>query len=173
MRLITLLFSIAFLSSACNTAPEESGAKAKTPSQQEKEHAHSLKKDEQSVTVREVMKANGQLGPGRGTLIIDIQPPKGAELTEGAPFRLSAKGSDLTFPEAINTKLQLTDLPARLPLDVADGAQGPVELDLTYYYCTKGNDASCRPERAKVTVEIDLSGSSAGGEAHLIHRPKA
>ncbi len=119
------------------------------------------------------VKASGQLGPGRGTLIVDIKAPEGAELTEGAPFRVSAKGADLTFPKEIDTKLDLADLPVRLPLDVADGAQGPVELDLTYYYCSKGDDGSCRPERAKLSVEIDMSGGGEGGEAHLIHQPSA
>lgn len=117
--------------------------------------------------------ATGQLGPGRGTLIVDIKAPAGAELTEGAPFRVSAKGMDLTFPHEINTTLDLDELPARLPLDVADGAEGPIELDLTYYYCTKGDDGSCRPERAKLSVEIDTTGAGAGGEAHLVHRPAA
>jgi hypothetical protein len=106
-------------------------------------------------------------------LIVDIKAPHGAELTEGAPFRLSAHGPDLTFPHTIDTKLDLAQLPARLPLDVADGAQGPVELDLTYYYCTKGENGACRPERAKLSVEIDLTGGSAGGEAHLVHTPAA
>lgn len=123
--------------------------------------------------VAKSVKAIGQLGPGRGTLIVDIKAPAGAELTEGAPFLVSAKGTDLKFPHVIDTKLDLAKLPVRLPLDVADGAQGPVELDLSYYYCTKGDDGSCRPERAKLSVEIDMTGGSEGGEAHLVHRPAA
>jgi hypothetical protein len=117
------------------------------------------------------VKASGQLGPGRGTLIIDIRAPEGAELTQGAPFRVSATGRDLTFPEKIDTKLDVNALPVRLPLDIADGALGPAQVDLTYYYCTKGDDGSCRPERARLNVEMDISGSSAGGEAHLVHHP--
>lgn len=123
--------------------------------------------------VAKAVKATGQLGPGRGTLIVDIKAPAGAELTEGAPFLVSAKGNDLKFPHRIDTKLDLAKLPVRLPLDVADGAQGPVELDLSYYYCTKGDDGSCRPERAKLSVEIDMTGAGEGGEAHLVHRPRA
>lgn len=119
------------------------------------------------------VKAIGQLGPGKGTLIVDIKAPAGAELTEGAPFFVSAKGADLKFPHVIDTKLELAKLPARLPLVVADGAQGPVELDLTYYYCTKGDHGSCRPERAKLQVEIDMTGGGEGGEAHLVHKPAA
>lgn len=119
------------------------------------------------------VKATGQLGPGRGTLIVDIKAPEGAELTEGAPFRVRAQGADLKFPHQIDTELDLAKLPARLPLDVTDGAQGPVELDLTYYYCTKGDHGSCRPERVKLSVEIDMNGGAEGGEAHLVHRPAA
>lgn len=117
------------------------------------------------------VKASGQLGPGRGTLIVDIKAPEGAELTEGAPFRVSARGADLTFPKEIDTKLDSSKLPVRLPLDVADGAQGPVELDVSYYFCTNGDDGSCQPERAKLRVEIDLTGGGPGGEAHLVHKP--
>ncbi len=126
----------------------------------------------QAVTAKQVLvKAEGQLGPGRGTLVLEIQPPEGAKLTEGAPLRLSGKGKDVTFPEKLDAPLDLSRLPLRFPLDVADGAQGPVELDLTYHYCTKGDRGSCRPLRQKLTVDIDMSGSAAGGEAHLIHRP--
>ena len=119
------------------------------------------------------VKASGQLGPGRGTLIVDIKAPDGAELTEGAPFRVRAAGVDIAFPNQIDTKLRFKDLPARLPVDVADGAQGPIQLDLSYYYCDKGDKGSCQPERAKLSVEIDMNGGAPGGEAHLVHKPAA
>lgn len=119
------------------------------------------------------VKASGQLGPGRGTLIVDIKAPDGAELTEGAPLRVKAVGADVSFPQEINTKLRASDLPARLPLDVADGAQGPIQVDLSFYFCERGDKGSCRPERAKLNVEIDMNGGAAGGEAHLVHKPAA
>jgi hypothetical protein len=119
------------------------------------------------------VKAQGQLGPGRGTLIVEIKAPDGAELTEGAPLRVRAAGADVSFLKEIDTKLRASDLPARLPLDVTDGAQGPIQVDLSYYYCDKGDKGSCKPERAKLSVEIDMNGGAAGGEAHLVHKPAA
>lgn len=120
---------------------------------------------------RKHIQAEGQLGPGRGTLIVDIQPPVGAKLTEGAPLVVHAKGQDLGFPKRLRTMLDLEQLPLKLPIDVADGATGPAELELSYYYCETGERAACRPERAKLSISLDLTGSAPGGEAHLTHRP--
>jgi hypothetical protein len=61
-------------------------------------------------------------------------------------------------------------MPLRLPIDVADGATGPARLELTYYWCTDGDDAACTRERAHLDVELDLTGSGAGGEALLTYR---
>lgn len=117
--------------------------------------------------------AEGQLGPGRGTLLIDLQPPGGGKLAVGAPLRVSARGKDLAFPEPIRTQLDPAALPLRLPVVVSDGATEAPEVDLTYYWCSVGDSGSCHPVRARLVVELDLSGSSAGGEAHLVHRPES
>lgn len=125
--------------------------------------------DAPKVTTR--VKAQGQLGPGRGTLLIDLRPPADGKLTEGAPLRVSARGRDLSFPQAIRTQLDMDELPVRLPIVVSDGAADPAEVDLTYYWCSHGDSGSCHPVRARLLVELDLSGAGAGGEAHLVHRP--
>ncbi|MCA9595492.1 MAG: hypothetical protein KC776_19390 [Myxococcales bacterium] len=117
------------------------------------------------------VKAAGQLGPGAGTLVISIEPPAKAKLTEGAPLSVVAHGEHLKFPKRIKTKLDKSSLPIRLPIVVADGATGPAEVSLTYYWCTEGNEAACRPERTKLTVDLDLTGDAPGGEAHFTHRP--
>jgi hypothetical protein len=119
------------------------------------------------------LKAEGQLGPGRGTLIIDLRPPQDGTLTEGAPLRVSARGRDLTFPESIRTQLDPDELPVRLPIVVSDGAADPAEIDLTYYWCSEGDSGSCHPVRVRLLVELDLSGSGDGGEAHFVHRPES
>ena len=119
------------------------------------------------------LRAAGQLGPGRGTLLVDLKAPEGGKLTEGGPLVVRATGEDLSFPERLRTRLKAADLPLRLPVDVADGAQGTAEVELHYYWCRSGASASCQPERAKLYVELDLSGSHPGGEAHLTHRPRA
>ena len=121
------------------------------------------------------LKAQGQLGPGKGTLLIDVEAPKGAELTEGAPVTVHAGKSamGLTLPGRTHLKLDSKQLPLRIPVDVEDGALSPARFDLTYYYCTKGEKASCRPERARLEVDLDLTGDAAGGEAHFTYRPVA
>jgi hypothetical protein len=119
------------------------------------------------------IKAEGQLGPGGGMLLIDLAPPAGAKLTFDAPF--SAKGSGgigLEFPKRISGPLGEQRLPLRLPIEVADGATGPAQVELTYYWCTDGNEAACRREQTRLNIELDLSGSSAGGEAHLSYRSR-
>jgi hypothetical protein len=121
--------------------------------------------------VRAHVKAEGQLGPGTGVLLIDLTAPQGAKLTLDAP--VSARGSGgigLGFPRRLNGPLGQQGLPLRLPIEVADGATGPAQVELSYYWCTDGNQAACRRELALVSIDLDLSGSSAGGEAHLSHR---
>lgn len=127
---------------------------------------------EASFTSTQLLKAEGQLGPGAGVILIDLKAPAGMHLTEDAPLRVQAKGKDLSFAKEVKTKLRLEELPIQLPVVVADGAIGPAEVELTYYYCEDGNQGSCRPERAHITLELDLSGSGAGGEALLVHSPK-
>lgn len=122
-------------------------------------------------TVSARVRAEGQLGPGPGTLLILLEARPGTELTQDAPLRLRAFGEHLEFPEPLRARLQLDELPLRVPVVVRDGAVGPAHLELTYYYCTQHEEGSCRPERAALTVDLDLSGSAPGGEAFFTHRP--
>jgi hypothetical protein len=120
------------------------------------------------------VRAEGQLGPGTGVLLIDLSPPHGAKLTLDAP--VSARGSGgvgLAFPRRLNGPLGQQGLPLRLPIEVADGATGPAQVELSYYWCTDGSEAACRRELALVSIDLDLSGSGAGGEAHLSHEARA
>lgn len=120
------------------------------------------------------LKAEGQLGPGSGVLLIDLAPPAGAKLTLDAP--VSARGSGgigLGFPRRLNGPLGQQGMPLRLPIEVADGATGPAQVEVSYYWCTDGNEAACRRELAVLSIDLDLSGSSAGGEAHLSHRAQS
>jgi hypothetical protein len=117
------------------------------------------------------VRAEGQLGPGKNTLFIDIAPPEGAKLTLESPLSVRGSGGiGLDFPRRLGGTLSSHPMPLRLPIDVADGATGPARLELTYYWCTEGNEASCSRERAHLDVELDLTGSAAGGEAHLSYR---
>jgi hypothetical protein len=119
------------------------------------------------------VRAEGQLGPGNNTLFIDIAPPDGAKLTLESPLSVRGSGGiGLDFPRRLSGPLSSHPMPLRLPIDVADGATGPARLELTYYWCTEGNEAACSRERAHLDVELDLTGSAAGGEAHLSYRAR-
>jgi len=119
------------------------------------------------------LRAEGQLGPGNNTLFIDVAPPEGAKLTLDSPVSVRGSGGiGLGFPRRLGGSLGEHPMPLRLPIDVADGATGPVELELTYYWCTEGNEAACRREQARLDVELDLSGAGDGGEAHLSYRAR-
>jgi hypothetical protein len=128
-----------------------------------------LAKDE-PVAVR--VRAEGQLGPGVNTLFIDIAPPEGAKLTLDSPLSVRGSGGiGLVFPSRLSGALSTHPMPLRLPVDVSDGATGPARVDVTYYWCTDGNEAACRREQARLDVELDLSGANEGGEAHVSYRP--
>ncbi len=58
------------------------------------------------------VRAVGQLGPGRGTLVVSLEAPANGKLTTGAPLRLEASGEHLEFPTRIDEKLD----PEKLPL---------------------------------------------------------
>jgi hypothetical protein len=117
------------------------------------------------------VRAEGQLGPGRGVLLIDLAAPEGAKLTLDAPLAVSASGGiGLEFPKKLGGALSEHHLPLSLPIEVEDGATGPALVELSYYWCTEGNEAACRREQTRLSVELDLTGSGAGGEAHLSYR---
>lgn len=117
------------------------------------------------------VRAEGQLGPGGGVLLIDLAPPAGAKLTLDAPVSLGASGGiGLGFPKKLGGPLSEHPLPLRLPVEVEDGATGPALVELSYYWCTEGDEGACRREQTRLSVELDLSGSGSGGEAHLSYR---
>lgn len=119
------------------------------------------------------VRAEGQLGPGNNTLFIDLVAPTGAKLTADSPVSVRGSGGiGLTFPSRLSGSLGSHSMPLRLPIEVADGATGPAQVEVSYYWCTDGNDAACQREQAKLNVELDLSGSGAGGEAHLSYRAR-
>jgi hypothetical protein len=114
--------------------------------------------------------AQGQLGIGLGHLFIDIEPPKGAKLTPDAPISIKASGGiGLTFPQELKGPLSAHEQPLKLPIEVADGATGPAQIEVAYFWCTEGDSATCRREQALLKVDLDLSGSDPGGEAAIRH----
>jgi hypothetical protein len=124
-------------------------------------------------TKRVHVHAEGQLGPGSNTLFIDLLAPAGAKLTLESPLSVRGGGGiGLGFPKHLSGALGGHPMPLRLPIEVADGATGPAQVEVSYYWCSDGNAAACQREQARIDVELDLSGSGAGGEAHLSYRAR-
>jgi hypothetical protein len=119
------------------------------------------------------VRASGQLGPGRGTLVVDIRPPSGGKLRSGGPLVVRAAGEHLHFPASLRTRLDPAELPVKLPVVVEDGAWGPAVVELSYYHCGDGGAGACRHEQASLIVDLDLTGPGAGGEAYLVHQPES
>jgi DNA-binding beta-propeller fold protein YncE/peroxiredoxin len=122
--------------------------------------------------------AAGRLGPGRGTLIVDIAPPLGGKLTDGAPLSVlaSSSGKGLAFPQPkMRAKFGKDEsgkdaLPLRLPIDVAPDADGSALIELAYFWCTTSDAGACIPVHATLEVALDLQGDGPGGEARIQHR---
>jgi hypothetical protein len=103
--------------------------------------------------------------------VLGLEAPPGSKLTRGAPLRVEARGKDLDFPHRVSTELDPEKLPIHLPVQVADGALGPAEISLSYYWCKIGDEAACVPEKVRLIVELDLHGDAPGGEAFLTYIP--
>lgn len=119
--------------------------------------------------------AAGKLGPGNGTLVIDIAPPLGGKLADGAPLVVVARatGSGVRFPQPkVRAKFGQGTLPIQLPIEIEPGASGQAELELSYFWCTTGDSGACIPVDARVRVDLDLTGVTPGGQARLTHRAK-
>jgi hypothetical protein len=117
-----------------------------------------------------VVTGRGRLGLGPGTLIIQLLPPAGGTLTEGAPLRLEGRADHISFPPPLETRLQTKKLPLKIEIDVHPGATGPALIDLSYYWCSEGDSSACRAEHAKLAVKLDVTGASPGGRVHVEHR---
>jgi hypothetical protein len=175
-RLVWVLFA-----AACQGAPAsrpaatepahaEAPASPEAPALPEAEPKPVPVKDE---TPPVQVRAEGQLGPGSNTLFIDIAAPEGAKLTLDSPLSVRGSGGiGLSFPRRLSGTLSAHPMPLRLPIEVSDGATGPARVEVTYYWCTDGNEAACRREQAFLNVELDLTGANAGGEAHLSYKSR-
>jgi len=92
----------------------------------------------------------------------------------GAPISIKGSGGiGLGFPEELRGPLSSHEQPLKLPIEVADGATGPAEIEIAYFWCTEGDRAVCRREQALLRVDLDLSGVHPGGEARVRHVPPA
>lgn len=114
----------------------------------------------------QVVTAHGQLGPGQGTLLVMLEPPKGAKLSEGAPYKLTGQAQGIQF-ETVRGKLDPNEPTLRLPVVVGEGADEAAQIDLKFSWCAPNR---CVREKAQVSVKLDLSGDAEGGEAFFTYR---
>lgn len=115
--------------------------------------------------------AQGQLGPGSSQLLVELHPPAGGKLSAGSPIVIRARaGTGLEVPA--RTSLEYADgaLPVRIPVDIEPGAERHFDMDITFYWCTTGDEGACIPERARLKVQLDIDDAGAPGEASLVYR---
>lgn len=117
------------------------------------------------------VKAEGQLGPGKGTLYIGLEPPAGAKLTAGSPVVIEAEGAGLKFPEKLKARME-PGSPVAVPVEVDESSPGKAKIKLSYYWCHASDSGQCVREHADLAVLLDLSGDSAGGEAFFSYRAR-
>ncbi|MGE0327611.1 MAG: hypothetical protein AB7K71_37115 [Polyangiaceae bacterium] len=115
------------------------------------------------------VKAQGQLGPGKGTVFIGLEPPSGAKLTAGSPVVIEASGEGLKFPSKLKTQMEPGN-PVALPVEVDESSPGKAQIKLSYYWCHSGDSGQCVREHAELTVSLDLTGDAPGGEAFFSYR---
>lgn len=117
------------------------------------------------------VKAEGQLGPGKGTLYIGLEPPAGAKLTAGSPVVIEAEGAGLKFPGKVKARMD-PGSPIAVPIEVDESSPGKAKIKLSYYWCHAGDSGQCVREHADLAVLLDLSGDSPGGEAFFSYRAR-
>jgi len=123
---------------------------------------------------RQMMHAEGALGPGRNTLVVHLEPPPGGKLTKDAPLVVEATGTGgLSFPTAeIRKQIGPGILPLELPLDVESGATGSAAIEVNYFWCTVGDAGACVPAQARLEVTFDISSDAPGrAEIRYVARP--
>lgn len=115
--------------------------------------------------------ARGQLGLGSSQLLVDLHPPAGGKLSVGSPMSVRAyPATGLQAPERTSVEYAEGALPIRIPLDIDAGAAQKLDLDVSFYWCTTGDEGACIPERANLTVALDIDESAGPGEATFAYR---
>ncbi|MEZ4373586.1 MAG: hypothetical protein R3B07_22380 [Polyangiaceae bacterium] len=124
-----------------------------------------------SSSLSQPVKAQGQLGPGKGTVFIGLEPPSGAKLTAGSPVVIEASGEGLKFPSKLKTQME-PGSPVALPVEVDESSPGKAQIKLSYYWCHSGDSGQCVREHAELAVSLDLTGDAPGGEAFFSYRAR-
>ena len=142
--------------------------------------------------VRSRVRAEGQLGPGAGVLLIDVAAPRGAKLTLDAP--VSARGSGgigLSFPRRLSGPLNQQGMPLRLPIEdriVLSGAMTRLKAleqkvlyeffyqDLSQTEIARKMDISCNYVShilKNSTLKLRRKSSGGGGEGNAAGKDPA
>lgn len=103
------------------------------------------------------------LAPGtKGTLILNVQLPKGFHLNLEAPqkLNLNTEGEGLKLGKTL-VKGKDFSIPLRVPFETGKGGSGVVNLGATISYCNDGKNAVCKVAsvRLKAPFEIKAGGA--------------
>ena len=116
--------------------------------------------------------AAGRFGVGSNTLSITPVAPAGAKIADGSPLVVEIRGAaGIEAPARTRIEMAAGAVPLRIPVQVSAGSSGPIQVDLSFYWCTSGDSTACVPERARLDVTVDLSGP-APGDASVVHQAR-
>jgi sugar lactone lactonase YvrE len=117
------------------------------------------------------VEASGKLSPGQATLVIEPRAPAGAKLTDGAPVVAeidASKSQGLSFPtKRLRTRVQNGKGTLRLPL-VAKEAGARLLVDVSFFWCTTGDEEACYPANARLDVKLDVGEGSGNDQARVV-----
>lgn len=127
--------------------------------------------DTEQADERVTIDAIGVLGPGSSTLAIWVEPPADGKLSQGTPVVIKANGkTGIEVPARTAVEYDKDKLPIRIPVDIDENADGRIDIDLSYFWCTTGDEYACIPERARLTVQLSVNNDASPGEASFTHR---
>ena len=117
--------------------------------------------------------ALGTIGPGSSQLLVHLYPPANGKLSDGSPMVVRARPhTGMEVPERTSVEYANDALPIRIPVDIEPGADGHIDMDVTFYWCTTGDEGACIPERARLAVQLDIDETASPGQATLEYRAR-
>ncbi len=116
------------------------------------------------------VKASGALGTAKSALVIEPRAPAGAKLSDGAPVVAevdAARSMGASFPEPrIRTLIQQGRGEIVVPV-VATGPRVKAVVEVSFFWCTLGDEQACYPAYAKLEVDLEV-GSEPTGTARVV-----
>ncbi len=102
------------------------------------------------------------VGPGAGSIVIDITLPPDHKVNEDAPSSAEFFASGAVADFGANQAVSLTgaQFPVTIPIEFTTGA-GEMTADLTVIYCREGSESLCLIQQLRFVVPIVVDGGGA------------